>query len=78
MLAATARSGELTAAVIAAATAGGQQLTDRDIVVGGIASGKDPKTTPVSEVMNHDFTCCHEDDDIAQAAIRGWAVTSTP
>jgi CBS domain-containing protein len=43
-------------------------LTDRDIVVGGIASGKDPKTTPVSDVMNHDFTCCHEDDDISQAA----------
>jgi CBS domain-containing protein len=43
-------------------------LTDRDIVVGGIASGKDPRTTPVSEVMNRDFTCCHEDDDISQAA----------
>jgi len=43
-------------------------LTDRDIVVGGIASGKDPRTTPVSEVMNHDFTCCHEDDDLSQAA----------
>jgi CBS domain-containing protein len=34
-------------------------LTDRDIVGGGIASGKDPKTTPVSEIMNHDFICCH-------------------
>jgi len=43
-------------------------LTDRDVVVGGIASGKDPKTTPVSDVMNHDFTCCHEDDDLSQAA----------
>jgi len=43
-------------------------LTDRDIVVGGIASGKDPKTAPVSEVMNHDFTCCHADEDISQAA----------
>ena len=43
-------------------------LTDRDIVVGGIASGTDPKTTLVSEVMNHDFTCCHADDDISQAA----------
>ena len=43
-------------------------LTDRDIVVRGIASGKDPKSTPVSEVMNHDFTCCHADDDISQAA----------
>lgn len=43
-------------------------LTDRDIVVRGIASGKDPKSTPVSEAMNHDFTCCHADDDISQAA----------
>lgn len=43
-------------------------LTDRDIVVGGIASGKDPKITPVSQIMNHDFTCCHADDDISQAA----------
>jgi CBS domain-containing protein len=44
-------------------------LTDRDIVVRGIAFGKDPKTTPVSEVMNHDFACCHEDETISQAAI---------
>jgi CBS domain-containing protein len=43
-------------------------LTDRDIVVRAIASGMDPKTTPVSEVMNHDFTCCQEDDDVSQAA----------
>lgn len=43
-------------------------ITDRDIVVGGIASGRDPRTTRVSEVMNHDFTCCHEDDDLSQAA----------
>jgi len=42
-------------------------LTDRDIVVCAVASGKDPKSTPVSQVMNHDFTCCHEDDDVAAA-----------
>ena len=44
-------------------------LTDRDIVVSGIAAGMDPKTTPVSKIMNHDFTCCHEDDDVSQAAV---------
>jgi CBS domain-containing protein len=33
-----------------------------------VASGKDPKTTPVSQVMNHDFACCDEDDDVAVAA----------
>ena len=43
-------------------------LIDRDIVVGAIASGKEPKTTPVSEIMNHDFTCCYGDDDISEAA----------
>ena len=53
-------------------------LTDRDIVVGGIAAGRDPKTSSVSEIMNHDFTCCYEDDDITQAAtamekiLEGW------
>ena len=44
-------------------------ITDRDIVVSGIASGMDPKTTPVSKIMNHDFTCCHEDDDVSHAAV---------
>lgn len=45
-------------------------LTDRDIVVRGIASGKDPKTTPVSEIMTHEFACCccYEHDDISKAA----------
>jgi CBS domain-containing protein len=44
-------------------------LTDRDIVVRGIAPGHDPKTTQVWQIMNHDFTCCHEDEDVAQAAV---------
>jgi CBS domain-containing protein len=44
-------------------------LTDRDIVVRGIASGHDPKATPVSQIMNHDFACCHEGEDVAQAAV---------
>lgn len=43
-------------------------LTTRDIVARAIASGMDPKTTPVSEVMTHDFACCYEDDDISEAA----------
>jgi CBS domain-containing protein len=43
-------------------------LADRDIVVRAIASGMDPKTTPVSGIMNHDFTFCHEDDGVSRAA----------
>ena len=43
-------------------------LTDRDIVVRAVASGKDPRTTPVSAIMTQDFACCHEDDDISEAA----------
>lgn len=43
-------------------------VTTRDIVVRVVALGKDPKTTPISEIMTHDFACCHEDDDISQAA----------
>lgn len=42
-------------------------LTDRDIVVRGIASGKDPKATQVSEIMTQQFAVCHEDDDISEA-----------
>ena len=44
-------------------------LTDRDIVVRAIASGKDPRTTPVSEIMTQHFAICYEEDDIAEAAV---------
>lgn len=43
-------------------------LTDRDIVVRAIASGKDPKTTPVSEVMTQQFAVCYQDNEISEAA----------
>jgi CBS domain-containing protein len=42
-------------------------ITTRDIVVRAIARGKDPHNTPVSEIMTHNFACCHEDDEIADA-----------
>ncbi len=44
-------------------------LTDRDIVLRAIASGKDPRTTRVSEVMTQNFWVCHVDDDITDAAV---------
>ena len=42
-------------------------ITTRDIVVRAIANDKDPRTTPVSEIMTTDFACCNENDDIADA-----------
>lgn len=38
-------------------------LTDRDIVVRGIALGKDPNSTPVSDVMTSGIEYCFDDDD---------------
>ena len=38
-------------------------VTDRDIVVRGVAAGRGPDT-PVSEVMTQDVKYCFEDEDI--------------
>src|SRR5262245_50784545 len=38
-------------------------ITDRDIVVRGMAAGKGP-STPVFEVMTNDVKYCFEDEDI--------------
>ncbi len=43
-------------------------ITDRDIVVRGIAQGKDPTTTFVGEIMTTDVYHCFEDDDVKEAA----------
>ncbi len=43
-------------------------VTDRDIVVRGIAAGKDPRTAPVSEVMSADPITIGPDADAAEAA----------
>lgn len=40
-------------------------VTDRDIVVRGLAAGKGPDT-PVSEVMTEDVKYCFEDEDVDQ------------
>ena len=39
-------------------------VTDRDITIRGVASGKQVDSTPVSEVMSTDVQCCFEDDQI--------------
>ena len=43
-------------------------VTDRDIVVRGIAEGRDPRTTKVSDVMSRDVVTCAENDDVKVAA----------
>jgi CBS domain-containing protein len=43
-------------------------LTDRDIVVRGVAEGRDPRTTKVQDVMTRDVVTVTEDEDVKQAA----------
>ena len=43
-------------------------LTDRDITIRAVASGRDPNTTPVSEVMTSEVFPCYEDQSIDDAA----------
>ena len=42
-------------------------VTDRDIVVRGVATGKDAKTQRVSEIMSADPVAIDPDDDISAA-----------
>jgi CBS domain-containing protein len=43
-------------------------VTDRDITVRATAEGRDPRTTPVREVMTPDLVYCFEDQDVEEAA----------
>lgn len=43
-------------------------VTDRDIVVRGIAQGEDPILADVRTVMTPQLICCSENDDLAGAA----------
>jgi len=45
-------------------------LTDRDIVLRAVATGADPKTTRVADVMTPHVEYCFEDEDVEQAAGR--------
>lgn len=42
-------------------------ITDRDIVLRGVACGKDITTTPISEIMTTKVCCCNENDEVYQA-----------
>ena len=41
-------------------------FTDRDIVIRVIADGRDPQTTPVSDIMTTDIVYCSEDENISR------------
>jgi len=43
-------------------------ITDRDIVVRGVAEGLDPKKTPISKVETEKVLYCFADDDVEKAA----------
>jgi CBS domain-containing protein len=43
-------------------------ITDRDIVIRGVAEGSDPDKTTVSTVMTSDLVYCFEDQDVQEAA----------
>ncbi|WNG35071.1 CBS domain-containing protein [Archangium violaceum] len=43
-------------------------VTDRDLVVRGIAMGHDPDTSKVSSVMSEDVECIHPDASLEEAA----------
>lgn len=42
-------------------------VTDRDITLRCVACNKDPKTTPVSEIMTCEVCCCDSNADISEA-----------
>jgi len=43
-------------------------VTDRDIVVRGLAEGLDPKSSPVKDVISSSIVYCYDDDDVKDAA----------
>jgi|SRR5215510_2856697 len=43
-------------------------VTDRDIVIRGIASGRDINTTNAADIMTHNVFWCYEDDDVKDVA----------
>ena len=45
-------------------------VTDRDIVVKGLAAGRSPQDATVREVMTTDLVTCREDEDVSAAVSR--------
>jgi CBS domain-containing protein len=45
-------------------------VTDRDIVIRGIATGRDVNTCTASDIMSHDVYWCYEEDNVKDVAER--------
>ena len=45
-------------------------ITDRDILIRVTAESRDPKHTPVQDVMSRDGAYCFEDEDVEDACLR--------
>jgi CBS domain-containing protein len=43
-------------------------VTDRDIVIRGIAEGRDPRIAMIGEIMTSRAAFCYEDQDVSEAA----------
>lgn len=43
-------------------------ITDRDIVIRGVATGKDPSQTQVQDLMSHQVLYCYEDQSLEEVA----------
>ena len=45
-------------------------VTDRDLVIRGIASGRDPSMSTARDAMTHDVFWCFEDDNVKDVAAK--------
>lgn len=43
-------------------------VTDRDIAIRAVAAGRDPRTTPVREIMTSGVVTCSEEDEVKDVA----------
>jgi len=43
-------------------------ITDRDLVLRGLAEGLDPRSTPVNDIVSSDIVYCYDDDSVEDAA----------
>ena len=43
-------------------------VTDRDITIRSVAQGRDPRLTPISEIMTQDIFYCYDDEDVERVA----------
>ena len=43
-------------------------VTDRDITIGSVAQGRDPRLGLVSEIMTQEIFYCYEDEDVESVA----------